>query len=244
VIEIRSLTSLDELRDAVRMQQQVWGFSDADLIPLRVFVVASKVGGQVFGAFEGGRMVGFCMAFAGIKPGPVPYLHSQMLAVLPEYRNHRIGQRLKLAQREEALGRGVKLMEWTFDPLELKNAYLNIEKLGCVIRRYALDQYGVTSSALHTGMPTDRCYPEWWLDHPRVLAVLAGNPAPRPDIAARIEVPNEIQELRRADVARAREIQQRVSAQFVEYFGKGLAVVGFERGDRCGTYLLGPWDSR
>lgn len=243
MIETRFLTSLEDMRAAIQMQQQVWGFSDADLIPLRVFVVASKVGGQIFGAFDGAKLVGFCMAFAGIKPGPVPYIHSQMLAVLPEYRNHQIGQKLKLAQRDEALARGVKLMEWTFDPLELKNAYLNIEKLGCIIRRYALDQYGVTSSSLHTGMPTDRCYPEWWLDHPRVHAILAGAPLPRPAIEARIEVPNEIQELRRADVARAREIQKRVSAQFVQYFGKGLAVVGFERGGDRGTYLLGKWDS-
>ena len=243
MIETRFLTSLEDMRAAIQMQQQVWGFSDADLIPLRVFVVASKVGGQIFGAFDGAKLVGFCMAFAGIKPGPVPYIHSQMLAVLPEYRNHQIGQKLKLAQRDEALARGVQLMEWTFDPLELKNAYLNIEKLGCIIRRYALDQYGVTSSSLHTGMPTDRCYPEWWLDHPRVHAILAGTPLPRPAIEARIEVPTKIQELRRADVARAREIQKRVSAQFVQYFGKGLAVVGFERGGDRGTYLLGKWDS-
>src|SRR5205085_1868843 len=111
---------------------------------------------------------GFCFAIPGIKsaiksgdkpgdkPGGQPYLHSHMLGVLPEYHNARIGRRLKLRQREEALSRGIALIEWTFDPLELKNAFLNIQRLGAIVRHYYPNQYGTTSSPLHGGLPTDR----------------------------------------------------------------------------------------
>ncbi len=119
-------------------------------------------------------MVGFCFAIPGVKPNGQAYLHSHMLGVLPEYRNSGIGRRLKLRQRDEALARGIKLIEWTFDPLELKNAFFNIERLGAIVRRYSENQYGVTQSPLHGGLPTDRCIAEWWIDSPRVRRVLAG----------------------------------------------------------------------
>ncbi len=109
---------------------------------MRFLVVVSHVGGHVFGAYDGGRMVGFCFAIPGIKPDGRPYLHSHMLGVLPEYRNLAVGRRLKLRQREDALARGIELIEWTFDPLELKNAYFNIERLGAMVRRYSENQYG------------------------------------------------------------------------------------------------------
>ena len=172
LIEIRQLQRLDEFGDVIRLQQRIWGFADVELLPLRFLVVVSKVGGHVFGAFDGPEMIAFCFAIPGVKPGGQPYLHSHMLGVLPEYHNRGIGRRLKLRQREEALGRGIQLIEWTFDPLELKNAFFNIERLGVIVRRYSENQYGVTASPLHGGLPTDRCIAEWWLDSPRVSAVL------------------------------------------------------------------------
>ena len=141
-IEIRQLFHLDEFEAVVDLQRVIWGFADLELLPLRFLVVVSKVGGHVFGAFDGPRMIAFCFAIPGIKPDGMPYLHSHMLGVLPEYRNAAIGRRLKLRQREDAIARGIKLIEWTFDPLELKNAFLNIEKLGTIIRRYHPNQYG------------------------------------------------------------------------------------------------------
>ena len=136
LIELRHLTDLGDLAEAVRLQKTVWGFEDVELLPLRLFVVATKVGGQVIGAYEGLRMVGFLLAIPGLKKGADNYLHSHMMGVLPDYRNAGVGRMLKLAQRDEALARGVKLIEWTFDPLELKNAYFNMERLGAVVRRY------------------------------------------------------------------------------------------------------------
>ena len=241
MIELRSLMAQAELEEAVRLQKQIWGFEEIELLPVRLFVVATKVGGQVFGAFDGSRMIGFLLAIPGLKPGGPGYLHSHMMGVLPDYRNHGVGRMLKMRQREDALARGISLVEWTFDPLEIKNAYFNIQRLGAVVRRYVLNQYGTTTSHLHGGLPTDRCVAEWHVADPRVEAVVIGKELMRPPVEARIAVPREIEELRRAEPAKAREIQEAISNEFLECFDRGLACVGFEMSDATGTYLLGEW---
>src|SRR5271155_6041083 len=110
MIDIRPLTEREDLKAVVRLQRQIWGFEDVDLIPLRLFVVATKIGGQVYGAFDGAHLIGFCMAIPGLKPGGKTYLHSHMLGVLAEYRNARVGRTLKLAQRDYAISRGIALI--------------------------------------------------------------------------------------------------------------------------------------
>jgi predicted GNAT superfamily acetyltransferase len=242
MIEVRALTEQSELQEGVRLQREIWGFAEIELLPVRLFVVATKVGGHVFGAFDGERMIGFLLAIPGIKQGGMSYLHSHMMGVLPEYRNKGVGRMLKLRQREEALALGVQLVEWTFDPLELKNAFFNIERLGAVVRRYVLNQYGTTTSRLHGGLPTDRCIAEWHVGTQRVEEILEGK-KPQQAVAARIEVPNEIGAWRVEDPQRARDVQQQVSEQFLEYLRWNLAVIGFERSAVSGTYLLGPWKS-
>ena len=97
---------LHEFADAVQLQNMIWGLDDLDMLPVRFFVVARDVGGQVLGAFDGELMFGFCVAIPGVKPGGPAYLHSHMLGVLPEYRNPGAGRMLKLGQREDALARG------------------------------------------------------------------------------------------------------------------------------------------
>jgi predicted GNAT superfamily acetyltransferase len=149
---------------------------------------------------------------------------------------------LKLAQRDDALRRGIGLMEWTFDPLEIKNAYFNMERLGAVVRRYVLNQYGVTSSHLHGGLPTDRCICEWHLAHERVRTALDGSPVRTVPIEARVEVPADIGTIRKEDPARAREIQRRISDEFLEFTGRGLAVIGVDRTATAGVYLFGRWE--
>jgi len=241
MIEVRALKTVPEFTEAVRLQKEIWGFSEIELLPVRLFVVASKIGGQVFGAYDGSRMIGFCIAIPGLKPGGLNYFHSHMLGVLPEYNNRGVGRMLKLEQRNDAMGRGISLIEWTFDPLELKNAYFNIERLGAVVRRFVLNQYGTTTSPLHGGMPTDRCVAEWWISTLRVEAFMLGQRPERKDVAARISVPVEVARLRKEEPKKGREIQKSVSDQFVQHFEKGLAVVGFERSETQGTYLLGQW---
>ena len=142
-VEVRLCKGLEELNACVCLQKEVWNFSDYDLVPLRLFVVAQKIGGQVIGAFERGHLIGFAMSIPGERDGK-PYLHSHMLAVRESYRNTGIGRRLKLFQREDAVARGFELIEWTFDPLEIKNAWFNIERLGAIARRYNLNQYGIS----------------------------------------------------------------------------------------------------
>jgi len=251
MIDVRPLTAHADFEGAVRLQQQIWGFEEIELLPLRLFVVATKVGGHAFGAFDGKRMVGFCLAIPGLKP-PKPnrdregvgYLHSHMLGVLPEYQNHGVGRKLKLAQRDDALQRSIELIEWTFDPLDIKNAFFNMERLGAIVRRYVLNQYGTTSSHLHGGLPTDRCIAEWWIGSARAKAIIAGQEFKRNPVEARIAIPSNIAAIRASDPKRAREVQLKASEEFLDAFDKGLAVIGFEKSEEAGTYLLGQWESR
>ena len=248
-IQVRELSGIAEFREAVQVQKTIWGFDEIDLLPVRLFVVGSKIGGQVFGAFDlerpaaKGQMVAFLLAIPGVKPGGKAYLHSHMLGVLEAYRNLGLGRMLKLAQRDQALERGFDLLEWTFDPLELKNAFFNIERLGAVVRRFVFNQYGTTSSLLHGGLPTDRCIAEWYIDSPRARALTAGQPFEHAKITARIEIPADIGEIRQRDPQRAREIQAAAGEQFARHFRDGLAVIGFQRSPEAGTYLLGEMDS-
>ncbi len=243
-IAIRNCQGIDELRACVALQKEIWNFSDADLVPLRMFVVAEKVGGQVMGAFDGIEMVGFALSVPGARSGHV-YLHSHMLAVRKEHRNSGLGRRLKLLQREDALARGMELIEWTFDPLEIKNAYLNIEKLGAISRRYNINQYGVTSSPLQGGLPSDRLIAEWWLKSKRVERLLSTGKNPPFSQQAAIEVPAQIYEWKAEAETRgkAEQVQARNREHFLRAFDSGLAVLGYERdSEKNGKFLLGKWD--
>ena len=243
-IVIRNCHDLEELRTAVALQKEVWNFTDAELVPLRLFVVAEKVGGQVIGAFDGARMVGFALAVPGVR-GEYRYLHSHMLAVVGDYRNYGLGRRIKLFQREEAMTRGFELIEWTFDPLEIKNAYLNIEKLGAIVRRYTINQYGITTSPLQGGLPTDRLIAEWWLKSKRVEKLLDDGSIPIIHPVMRISVPAPIYEWKASPATRdrARDVQEHNREQFLKAFDEGLAVLGYERDpEGNGKFLLGQWD--
>lgn len=243
-VVIRNCEGLDELRACVALQKEVWNFTDAELVPLRMFVVAEKVGGQVMGAFAGEEMVGFALSVPGTRSGKV-YLHSHMLAVKKEHRNSGLGRRLKLLQREDALARGIDLIEWTFDPLEIKNAYLNIEKLGAIARRYNINQYGITTSPLQGGLPSDRLIAEWWLKSKRVATLLETGKNPPVTGSAAIEVPAQIYDWKAKPETRskAQHVQERNREQFLRAFGEGLAVLGYDR-DAAGNgkFVLGSWE--
>jgi len=241
-LEVRPLNGHAEFAQAVELQRAVWQFEELELLPVRLFVVAEKVGGQALGAFKNGCLIGFCLAIPGIRDGEV-YLHSHMLGVLPEFRNAGAGRALKLAQRDDALARGFKLIEWTFDPLELKNAHFNIERLGAIVPRYVLNQYGSTTSPLHGGLPTDRCTAQWWIRSRRVEAAVTQHPLPPVPVAGQVSVPADIDEIKQRDPNRAREIQSRVSREFQEMLSKGWAATGFERTSEAGVYVFGPWPS-
>jgi predicted GNAT superfamily acetyltransferase len=236
-IEIRHCHSLAEYDECVRLERSTWG--EDITVPAAIFVVAHHSGGQVLGAFDGGRIVGFTLAVAGLR-GARKFLHSHMTAVLPAYQNRGVGRRLKLFQRQDALKRGIPLVEWTFDPLELKNAHFNLIRLGAVARRYIPDCYGLTNSPLHAGLPTDRLVAEWWLDSERVRGILADNPLPGKGDAERISLPSNIAEAKMNDRAAGLRIQSATRAQFEQWFSKGYVATGIEsRGDST-DYLLEP----
>jgi predicted GNAT superfamily acetyltransferase len=243
-VVLRRCHGIEEFRACVALQKEVWNFTDAELVPLRMFVVADKVGGQVMGAFDGSEMVGFALSVPGTRTGHV-YLHSHMLAVRKDHRNGGLGRRLKLMQREDALARGIELIEWTFDPLEIKNAYLNIEKLGAIARRYNINQYGITSSPLQGGLPSDRLIAEWWLKSKRVETLLETGKNPPVAKEAAIAVPAQIYEWKAAAETRAqaRQVQEHNREQFLLNFSQGLAVLGYERDEAGnGKFVLGRWD--
>jgi len=243
-ITIRKCEALDEMRASFALQKEVWNFTDAELVPVRIFVLATKIGGHVIGAFDGAELVGFALAIPGMRNGH-SYLHSHMLAVRQQYRNAGLGRRMKLFQREEAQARGFELMEWTFDPLEIKNAYLNIEKLGAIARRYNVNQYGITSSPLQGGLPSDRLVAEWWMKSQRVTALLNGQGLPKFEPRMCIEVPAQIYEWKASAAMRTRalEVQAGNREQLTKAFADGLSVLGYERDQRGdGRFLLGTWD--
>jgi predicted GNAT superfamily acetyltransferase len=242
-IVLRNCTSLDDFRVCVALQKEVWGFSDVELVPLRIFSLAPKIGGQVIGAWDGKTLVGYAMAIPGNRNGH-PYLHSHMVAVKEDYRNSGLGRRLKLFQRDDAIAQGYELMEWTFDPLEIKNAYFNLERLGTIARRYNVNQYGVTESPLQGRLPTDRLVAEWWMTSRRVEAVLSKGRSPSVQVEERINVPQEIYDWK-ADPHRrskAEGIQARNRYLFQAAFARGLSCIGYERAsDGSGSFLLARW---
>jgi predicted GNAT superfamily acetyltransferase len=197
-------------------------------------------------------MIGFALSLPGVKTGsnspdgnPFPYIHSHMLAVKAGYRDRGLGAQLKLAQRKDALARGITHMEWTFDPVEIKNAFLNINKLGAIVRRYSENFYGVSSSRLQGGLPTDRLIAEWKLDSPRVRAIMEGKPPADLIIEERISVPGSIYQWKASDVDRPRAlaVQLENRQQFQRAFARGMAVIGFQRDPQgSGIFELGPVD--
>ncbi|HZP24491.1 MAG TPA: GNAT family N-acetyltransferase [Terriglobales bacterium] len=243
-IEVRSCTEVEELRAFVALQKEVWGFADNELVPLRIFSLAPKIGGQVIGAWQGKVLVGFAFSIPGTRNGHA-YLHSHMLAVQAEYRNTGLGRRLKLFQREDAIAHGYELIEWTFDPLEIKNAYLNLQRLGAIARRYNINQYGITSSPLQGFLPTDRLVAEWWLKSERVQALLSNRPQPSFREELRIHVPADIYVWKANPETRqkAADVQSRNREQFLKAFSRDLACLRYERdGDGNGAFVLGRWD--
>ncbi|HEY3704672.1 MAG TPA: GNAT family N-acetyltransferase [Terracidiphilus sp.] len=263
MIVIRTCEGHDELEACVQLQVETWGYDATDIIPRKAFLVMQKVGGQVLGAFDtelpgapetgnAATMVGFSLSLPGIKTGshapdgkPYPYIHSHMLAVKSDYRNRGLGAQLKLAQRTDALTRGITHIEWTFDPVEIKNAFLNIRKLGAVIRRYSENFYGVSSSRLQGGLPTDRLIAEWELDSLRVKGILEGKPPVDLVIEERVCVPASIYQWKASEEERPRAlaVQLENRQKFQRAFARGLAVIGFQRDTQGnGIYELGPVD--
>lgn len=257
-ISIREVVSIAEMREVEELQKEVWGMGDREVVPIMNLIAVKESGGALIGAFDGDTMVGFAYGFGGCEHGRMS-LHSHMAAVKAEYRNFNLGYRLKLAQREHALAKGLTLMTWTFDPLQSLNAHFNFSKLGVVCDSYRINFYGdATSSYLHrTG--TDRLWVSWLLDSQRVKERLAGMAQPeslgalfesltplvrmredgspqREDLAqglareyALIEVPGNIVSLQQRDPELGVEWREATREAFTSAIGAGFLVEEFLR---------------
>jgi predicted GNAT superfamily acetyltransferase len=251
---VRAASRRDDFDACVRLQREVWGLSDLEITPAIQLVATVHAGGLLLVAESGDRVVGFCYAFAALRGGEA-HLHSDMLAVDPVARGLGVGLRLKRAQREEALSRGLRLVTWTFDPMRAANARLNLHRLGATSRDLLPDFYGTTSSALHHGFATDRLFVRWELDSPGVAHRAAGEPAPTPDPDAIrplnevtwrggvpattpprldldgpelfLEIPADWDAVVRAGAGLARDWQDAVRRAFQALFARGYAAVGF-----------------
>jgi predicted GNAT superfamily acetyltransferase len=254
----RDLTTLEEFRRVVELEKLVWGYTDAeDVVPVPILVVTVKRGGILIGAFDGaGEMVGFVYSLPAMKDGR-PTQWSHMLGVLERARDAGTGRLLKLEQRRRALGMGLDLIEWTYDPMQALNAHLNLARLGATVSEYEVNIYGESSSPLHRGTPTDRFVAEWELRAPRVEARIAGGPpAPCPlfetaaaalrtkpagdwiacegvdlDLDAprvTLEIPMGFGALQAREPGLARTWRQATRDVFLAYFGRGYRVTEFQ----------------
>lgn len=250
-ISVRHLGTREEYDRCCELEEAVWGGEHRDLVPSSIFAVVKETGGQILGAFLDGQMVGFTLGMAAFHGGdgpsshsPTAYIHSHMTAVLEEHRDKGIGRLLKLFQRQDAIARGIRLVEWTFDPLEMRNAYFNLMRLGAVVRKFRPNFYGITSSHLHAGMPTDRLVAEWWLESPRAKRVIleAGNPPAPSSNAIRILVPDAMPEWRRSDVAKAIAEQTRIREEFLAALERDFVATTIAKTPRGGEYILEPYE--
>lgn len=176
---IRDLAGMDDMKACEEIQKEVWGFIELDIVPAGLLAVMGHYGAVTAGAFVGERMAGFVCGFPGYGEGE-PFHHSHMLAVRPEFQGTGIGLALKWAQADRVLAQGIRRVNWTFDPLQARNAHLNINHLGCVSSVYRFNVYGNSESPLHGGLPTDRLEPDWQLDSGRVASARRGELVPPP----------------------------------------------------------------
>lgn len=159
-IIIRALSTMKELEQMQKVESLVWNMAP---IPLHHTFTSLKNGGIILGAFDNNEMIGFLYSFPGYKNKEV-YLCSHMLGILPDYRMYGLGERMKLKQAKLAKELDYHMITWTFDPLESRNAYLNIHKLEAIGAKFNANYYGSMEDELNQGLPSDRIQIEWHLN--------------------------------------------------------------------------------
>jgi len=243
-IEIREVTAIDEYDACIRLQREVFGLPDLEISPRRHLIVSHQAGGWTLGAFVEGKLVGFVHHLAAVKDDEI-FGYSHMMAVTAESQNRGIGARLKWAQRARALAEGRDFIKWTFEPTRARNAYFNLNRLGVVVREYAVNFYGtdyVTNPAEKaagvSGMDSDRVFASWELRSPRVEALAAGRAYSLPDPDRTIEIPADYSALLKADPAGGKREMLRVREEFLKALSDGLVCRAFERDAEKPRYLL------
>jgi len=252
-LRIGAIETIDGFRQCLAIQQQTWQFDDLDIVPLHVLVTAEHTGGLVLGAWVQDQLVGFVQGFVGLDSDGTSYHHSHMAAVLPGYRGLGIGYTLKQEQARRVAQQGLRLIAWTFDPLETRNAHFNFNRLGVVARTYLVNHYGILEDGLNTGLESDRFEVEQWLTSSRVKFCLDGHhidpdpahpeanvypanwqgelprpPADDPGISlpeTLIEVPADFQKIKQNDMGLARAWRTYFRHACQRAFAEGFATV-------------------
>src|ERR1700736_3939964 len=253
-VEVRLVRSHDEFAACGAMSREIWGAAERKVVRRELLLTMQHNGGLVHGAFlTDGTMVGFCFAFVGMRDGQLR-LCSHQLGVSPAFRGSGIGIALKRAQQRDALRLGYELVTWTFDPLEARNAYINLHRLGCIARFYDRGHYGAMEDELNRGLPSDRFEAEWWPTSAR----MPGADRARPDRAvprdapvllntdqdqtpvltavnlrgnrqALIRVPTDFQAIKRSNMDLARRWRMESRAAFEGALAQGLAATDCTR---------------
>jgi len=186
-IEIRPVTDVADARKLEEIQRVTWNMSETEVLPGRFLHAMQFNGACLLGAYDENELIGFVFGVLGTVEGldnridqiaaARLQMYSAIMGVLPEYQEAGIGYRLKVAQREFAMRIGVRMVTWTFDPLESRNGYLNIRKLGVICHQYERDFHGEIGG-INAGLPTDRFYVEWWVTSSRVDVRLSSRRPP------------------------------------------------------------------
>jgi predicted GNAT superfamily acetyltransferase len=249
-ISIRECTTVEEFDQCVRLQREAFGLPDLELSPRRHLIVARSAGGFTLGAFDGGRMVGFVLNQLAVHRDPETGAgetagYSHMMAVAKEYQNRGVGARLKWTQRARVMAEGRRFIRWTWDPAQSRNAHFNLNRLGVVVRSYALNYYGTDYSTVTgrfgepLGLDSDRLVADWELDSARVEAFARGEtPEPLGEPATSVAIPPNWGALVREDPPAARAELLRVRAEFQTAFAAGFVCAGFERDPALARYLF------
>ena len=242
---IRECTTIEEFDGCLSLQREAFGLPDLELSPRRHLIVSRQAGGWTLGAFVAERMVGFVHHLAAVR-GDEIFGYSHMMAVARDYQNKGVGARLKWAQRARALGEGRKLIKWTWDPMQARNAHFNLNRLGVVVNTYAENFYGIDYSAdsgikEKIGLPSDRLFATWDIDSDRVrtLASRAAAPVEGKPVTT-VAIPAQWSLLIKSEPQRAVEEQARVREEFKRALDRDLICAGFERGEEYSRYLFFP----
>jgi predicted GNAT superfamily acetyltransferase len=256
-VELRPLGSEGDFDAAIEVMTATWG--PYQLLPREVLTALAHSGNVPWGAFDGDRLVGFVLGWAGVDDEGL-HVHSHMLAALPDRRHRGVGYALKLAQRALALDQGIAVARWTFDPLVARNAWFNLGKLGATADRFGRSFYGDMTDDLNRGDRTDRLVARWALepapaprpvpeDLPTVLAALGDPAAPEPRAGEQpggrggiAEIPRDHPALRSQDPSLGARWRDAVADVLEACFAAGFVVTGFDR-DRS-AYVLGPPEER
>lgn len=229
-LEIRTLTTADEMSAIATVFQQVWG-SVTPLVGVELLRAISHSGGYVSGAFDRGNIVGASFGFLARHHGETA-LHSHVTGILPGVQHAGIGRAIKHHQRAWAADAGLDWITWTFDPLVRRNAWFNLEVLGAHIAEYVADFYGPMSDVVNASDETDRLVVAWAVTD----EVADSLPPPPVDPVVRVPTPVDIIVLRRTDPAEARRWRHRLRSELGDRLAAGGQVIGFTRD---GDYLVG-----